>query len=64
MTLGRGEPRVVSSAPVGSHSEIVRGGGAKRRLTVRDRDPIPTAVEEICKVGQFDRLDLQPTSHA
>ncbi len=35
---------------------------AKVILTVRDGAPIPTAVQEICKVAQFDRLDLQPLS--
>ena len=42
--------------------QIVQRGAAKVMLTVRDGEPIPAAVQEIWKVGQFDRLDLQPLS--
>ena len=42
--------------------QIVQRGAAKVILTVRDDEPIPTATQEIWKVGQFDRLDLQQLS--
>jgi len=42
--------------------QIAQRGAAKLVLTVRDGDPIPTAVQEIWSGGQFDRLDLQPLS--
>ena len=42
--------------------QIVQRGAAKVILTVRDGEPIPAAIQEIWKVGQFDRLDLQPLS--
>ena len=42
--------------------QIVQRGAAKVVLTVRDGEPIPTAVQEIWRVSQFDRLDLQPLS--
>ena len=42
--------------------QIVQRGAAKVILTVRDGEPIPAAVSEIWKVGQFDRLDLQQLS--
>jgi DNA-binding CsgD family transcriptional regulator len=42
--------------------QIVQRGAAKVIFTVRDGDPIPCAIQEIWKVGQFDRLDLQPLS--
>jgi len=42
--------------------QIVQRGAAKVILTVRDGEPIPAAVQEIWKGGQFDRLDLQPLS--
>jgi DNA-binding CsgD family transcriptional regulator len=42
--------------------QIVQRGGAKVILTIRDGEPIPAAVQEIWKVGRFDRLDLQPLS--
>ena len=42
--------------------QIVQRGAAKVILTVRDGEPIPAAIQEIWKVGQFDRLDLQQLS--
>jgi DNA-binding CsgD family transcriptional regulator len=42
--------------------QIVQRGAAKVVLTVRSGDPIPTAVQEIWRGGQFDRLELQPLS--
>ncbi len=42
--------------------QIVQRGAAKMLLTICDGEPIPTAVQEIYKVGQLDRLDLQPLS--
>ncbi|HEX7826688.1 MAG TPA: helix-turn-helix transcriptional regulator, partial [Mycobacterium sp.] len=42
--------------------QIAQRGAAKLVLTVRDGEPIPTAVQEIWRGGQFDRLDLQPLS--
>jgi hypothetical protein len=44
--------------------QIVLRGAAKVVLTMRDDEPIPAAVQEIWRVGQFDRLDLQPLSFA
>lgn len=43
--------------------QIVQRKAAKVILAVRDGEPIPTALQEIWKVGQFERLDLQPLSH-
>ncbi len=40
--------------------QIVARGAAKVILTVRDDAPLPTALQEICQVGRFDRLDLAP----
>lgn len=42
--------------------QIVQGGAAKVVLTVRDGEPIPAAVQEIWRVGEFDRLDLAALS--
>ena len=42
--------------------QIVQRGAAKVILTIRDGEPIAPAVQEIWKVGRFDRLDLQPLS--
>lgn len=42
--------------------QIVQRGAAKLVLTIREGEPIPTAVSEIWKAGHFDRLDLQPLS--
>src|SRR6476619_1051085 len=43
--------------------QIVQGGGAKVVFTVRDGEPVPAAIQEVVKAGQFDWLDLQPLSH-
>lgn len=42
--------------------QIVQRGAAKVLLTVRGGDPIPPAVQEIWRIGQFERIDLQPLS--
>jgi DNA-binding CsgD family transcriptional regulator len=42
--------------------QIVQRGAAKVILTICDGEPIPAAVRDIWKVGQFDRLDLLPLS--
>ena len=42
--------------------QIVQRGAAKVILTIRDDEPIASAVQEIWTIGQFDRLDLQPLS--
>src|SRR5215217_3952888 len=44
--------------------QIVQRGEAKVILTVRDGVPIPAALQEIWKLGRFDRLDLQQLSLA
>jgi DNA-binding CsgD family transcriptional regulator len=42
--------------------QIAQRRAAKVLLTVRDGEPIPAAVQEIWRDGQFDRLNLQPLS--
>src|SRR6478672_4109155 len=42
--------------------QIVQRGAAQVILTIRGGEPIPAALQEIWKVGRFDRLDLQPLS--
>jgi DNA-binding CsgD family transcriptional regulator len=42
--------------------QIVQRGAAKVVLTVRDGEPIPAAVQEIWRGGEFDRIDLEPLS--
>lgn len=42
--------------------QIVQRGSAKVVITVRDGEPIPVAVQDVWRGGQFDRLDLQPLS--
>ncbi|QZT61003.1 helix-turn-helix transcriptional regulator [Mycolicibacterium austroafricanum] len=41
-------------------NQIVQRDAAKLILTVRDAEPVPAAVQEIWRVGRFDRLSLQP----
>ena len=40
--------------------QIVQRRAAKLVLTVRDGEPIPNGIQELCKAGEFDRLDLEP----
>ena len=42
--------------------QIVQRRAAKVLLTVRDGEPIPLGLQEICKGVAIDRLDLQPLS--
>jgi predicted ATPase len=42
--------------------QIVQRRAAKVVVTVGDREPIPAGIQEVCRVGQFDRLDLQALS--
>ncbi len=42
--------------------QIVARGAAKVILTVRGDAPIPAGVQEIWKLAQFERLDLEPLS--
>jgi DNA-binding CsgD family transcriptional regulator len=42
--------------------QIVQRGAAKVILTVRDSEPIPCAIQEIWKLGEFDRLALHELS--
>ena len=42
--------------------QIVQRAAAKVVLTIRDGVSIPDGTQELWKVGQFDRLDLQPLS--
>jgi hypothetical protein len=44
--------------------QIVQRGAAKVILTVRSGEPLPAAIQEIWKVGQFDRLDVDQLSLA
>jgi hypothetical protein len=42
--------------------QIVQRGGAKVVFTVRDGEPVPAAIQEVLKEGQFDWLELRPLS--
>jgi DNA-binding NarL/FixJ family response regulator len=41
---------------------IVTGGTAKVLLTISEDQPIPAGLQDIWKIREFDRLDLQPLS--
>ncbi|MGA5462233.1 LuxR C-terminal-related transcriptional regulator [Mycobacterium sp. NPDC050041] len=42
--------------------QIAQRGTAKLILSIRDGEEIPLGVHELYRIGQFDRLDLQPLS--
>ncbi|MCV7172713.1 helix-turn-helix transcriptional regulator [Mycobacterium manitobense] len=42
--------------------QIAQRGEAKLILSIRDGEEIPVGVHELYRIGQFDRLDLEPLS--
>jgi DNA-binding CsgD family transcriptional regulator len=42
--------------------QLVQRNAAKVVLTVRDGEPVPSALQEVWTSAQFDRLDVQPLS--
>lgn len=42
--------------------QIVERRAAKVLLTIRSGEPIPVAIQDICRGSSFERLDLQPLS--
>ena len=63
VVLGVDDVQLVDELSAFVLHQIVQRDAAKLLLTVRDGEPIPDAVREVWKDGQFDRLDLQPLSH-
>jgi DNA-binding CsgD family transcriptional regulator len=62
VVLGVDDAHLLDDLSIFVLHQILQRGAAKVVLTVRDGDPIDTAVQEIWAVGEFDRLDLQPLS--
>ena len=62
MVLGVDDVHLLDELSTFVVHQIVQRGAAKVILTVRDGEPIPAAVSEIWKVGQFDRLDVEQLS--
>ena len=62
MVLGVDDVHLLDDLSTFVVHQIVQRGAAKVILTVRDGEPIPPAIQEIWKAGQFDRLDLQQLS--
>jgi DNA-binding CsgD family transcriptional regulator len=63
VVLGVDDVQLVDDLSAFVLHQIVQRGAAKVLLTVREGEPVPDAVREVWKDGQFDRLDLQPLSH-
>nr|WP_200902748.1 LuxR family transcriptional regulator [Mycobacterium sp. EPa45] len=42
--------------------QLVQRSAAKVILTIRDREPVPTALQEIWTTGRFERLEVVPLS--
>ena len=62
MVLGVDDVHLLDDLSTFVVHQIVQRGAAKVILTVRDGVPIPAAIQEIWKAGQFDRLDLEQLS--
>lgn len=62
VTVGVDDVHLLDDLSTFGLQQIVQRQAAKALLTVRDGEPIPPGIQEIWKVGQFHRLDLQPLS--
>ncbi len=60
--LGVDDPHLLDDLSMFVLQQIVQRRAGKLLLTLRDDEPIPTGIQELWKLGQFDRLDLQPLS--
>ena len=62
MVLGVEDAPLLDDLSIFVAHQIVQRGGAKVVFTVRNGEPVPAAIQEVLKQGQFDRLELQPLS--
>src|SRR4051794_9142238 len=62
VVVGVDDPHLLDSLSMFVLDQIVQRGVAKVLLTLRDDEPIPFAVQELWKLGQFERVELEPLS--
>jgi DNA-binding CsgD family transcriptional regulator len=62
VVIGVDDPHLLDDLSMFVLQQIVQRGIAKVLLTERDDKPIPVGVEELWKLGQFERIDLAALS--
>jgi DNA-binding CsgD family transcriptional regulator len=62
VVVGVDDPHLLDDLSMFVLQQIVQRGAAKVLLTERVDEPVPVGIQELWKLGQFDRLDLDPLS--
>jgi DNA-binding CsgD family transcriptional regulator/tetratricopeptide (TPR) repeat protein len=62
VVIGVDDPHLLDDLSMFVLQQIVARGVGKLLLTERVDEPIPAAVQELWKLGQFERIDLPPLS--
>ena len=62
VVVGVDDPHLLDDLSMFVLDQIVQRGVAKILLTLRDDEPIPVAIQELWKLGEFERIDLEPLS--
>ena len=62
VVVGVDDPHLLDDLSMFVLQQIVQRGVAKVLLTERDDEPIAVGVQELWKLGQFERIDLEPLS--
>jgi DNA-binding CsgD family transcriptional regulator len=60
--IGVDDPHLLDDLSMFVLQQIVQRGAAKLLVAERVDEPIPVAVQELWKLGQFERIDLAPLS--
>jgi DNA-binding CsgD family transcriptional regulator len=58
--VGVDDPHLLDDLSIFVLDQIVQRGVGKVVLTLRDDEPIPVGIPELWKLGQFDRVELEP----
>ena len=62
VVVGVDDPHLLDDLSMFVLDQVVQRGVAKVLLTLRDDEPIPIAIQELWKLGEFERVDLEPLS--
>src|SRR3954454_2808386 len=62
VVVGVDDPHLLDDLSMFVLDQIVQRGVAKLLLTLRDDELIPVAVQELWKLGEFERIELSPFS--
>ncbi len=62
VVVGVDDPHLLDDLSMFVLDQVVQRDVAKVLLTLRDDEPIPVAIQELWKLGEFERVDLGPLS--